>query len=658
MRALCGLFAPPDVPVSRREIETLVAAMAVCPTDRLTCWCERNAALAHFAQFVLPEDRSEDQPCADARRGVVLVTDAQLDNRAELAASFGWNAAEAGTRPDSAFVLAAYARWGEQSPRQLAGSFAFAAWHPREQRLFAAIDPLGMRQLYFTAQGGRFAFASTLRALLALPHVPDEIDDDAFAAHVARLPLVRPGTLYRGIERLQPGHCLHASAAGWRLTQYWNPDPARELRLGSDADYRAAFGAELERAIRAALARRDGAVATLLSGGLDSTAVTALAGRALAARGERLQAFHQTRPLANRYRQSGRELDETPFVAALRAHAPSIDFHLLGPEARPAPFSAWDDFFDVHRVPFRGLLSEPDASLEAELDRRGIGLVLDGLGGNYLVSVECQAEGYLASLALSGRWQTWWRELRAHQRVHGGRVRNLVRRSWLNPLFAGAAEPPGRERLLQPAFRARTQIDDRRREAVAARRRLAGDFRAQLHRVLTEVAVQQHVASPAVIWPFRATRRSASPLLDVRLNEFCLALPPNQQIRDGWDRRLVRETLRGLVPDSVRLRTSRGLPQPDFQAQFAAAREDLHREFLRLRDHPAVAERFDVRRIESAWTSGDGFAAELLLAQSLASMRFLAWHAGRRTSARHPLRPAPCAGAHFTNSSCSPQPPS
>jgi asparagine synthase (glutamine-hydrolysing) len=644
MRGLCGLINFSGTPIATEELATLVRALVLEPGDRPRLWSQADAGLAHFARPVLVEDEWDRQPRHHVAADVALVTDAQLDNRAELAAVFRWDAATARGRADSEFVLEAYLRWGADAPARLAGTFALAAWHPRDKRLVLALDPLGARPLYLQRQAQRLMFATTLRALLLQPGVPREIDEEVLAFHVARAPTPTSRTLYRGIERVLPGHVFVATPAGSWHERYWNPSCHRVLQLAGDADYEAAFRTELERSVATALARRRGPVAIWVSGGLDSSAVAAVAGQLLAATGEKLHAIHIRRARPNRYATTGRELDESDYVRALQRHAPHIEFHFLdAPESAPADPDSWDDLFDDHRVPLRGLVGAADPRQAELLDSLGITTLLDGLGGNYLASLECQPEGHLASLAAAGRWATWARELAGYRRRQGGSWVQLIRRSVIGPLRRHhfprwrVEQSFPRARLLHPSLRARVNLDEHLRTVAATWSSWEPDFRARLHRVLTQSALQQGSVSPAALWRGGGTRRALSPLLDVRLNEFCLSLPVDQQIRPDRDRRLMRDSLRDLLPEVIRERFTRGLPQPDFQRDFRASRDRLRAAFASAMKNPAVQERLDTSWIDRQWTSARSFGAESALAEAVMLARFLAWHSEKKNgSLREP----------------------
>ena len=133
MSAIVGLYY-----FDRQDV---TAEVLVCMGDRLTahgpdragCWQQGPVGLAQRQLIITPEDRYERQPLVSNDGQLVLGSDARLDNRSELIDALSMLPAEARQLPDSAFILAAYERWGEDAPQQLRGDYAFALWDGRQQ---------------------------------------------------------------------------------------------------------------------------------------------------------------------------------------------------------------------------------------------------------------------------------------------------------------------------------------------------------------------------------------------------------------------------------------------------------------------------------------------------------------------------------------------
>lgn len=593
-----------------------------------------EAVFASFATPLVPEDVFDQQPLK-LPQGDLLATTARLRNRTALAVQFGWPNEIASQRSDADFVAAAYERWGEGCPNRLEGSFALAVWQASRQRLFCATDPTAGSPLYFTEIAGGFAFASTLNALLALPGARCQLDRAVFTAYLATIPTDEKETLYVGLNRLRGAHALALDESGLRTWRYAETSAPPVLRLGSDADYVAAMREQLVGAVRRSLRPMPGQVGLLLSGGLDSSAVAAVAGRLLADEGRRLQCIHVLPRGTDRYHLPHTVLDETAYVRRLQAVSPHMDFHFVETTSRPADRAAWDEYFKENRAPFDSLLSTGD-SLAPLLDRLDVRLLLDGLGGNHVVSLEALPSGYLAHLALTGQWLTWWRETRAHSRLHHRAWRSLVRHTAINPWklrLRGRAHASVLEdsmlRFLPPAVRRSCGVDERK---LAAQARWSGSpihLRDRLAATVHEW-VSHSLTPPPSVCPANPLRRvGCQPLYDRHLSEFCLSLPFDQQVRDGWDRRLLREAMRGWLPDEIRLRTDRGILQPEFQSNFSRAEPLLRAELADLGSSALERELLDcaaLRALGENSGSAPSLRRELQLVKGLTAAAFLRWH--------------------------------
>jgi asparagine synthase (glutamine-hydrolysing) len=185
------------------------------------------------------------------------------------------------THCDTEVLLAALVHWGEGALKRLRGMFAFAFWDRREEILFAARDPFGIKPFYFLHEGGRLVFASEVAALLASGLHPREIDPVALADYLAWFAVPAPRTIYRGITSLQPGECLRFHQGELQVRRDWNfqsvptdPEPS-----SSRADFVRRLRGRLEDSIRAHVLA-DVPVGAFLSGGLDSAVVAGLMSRA------------------------------------------------------------------------------------------------------------------------------------------------------------------------------------------------------------------------------------------------------------------------------------------------------------------------------------------------------------------------------------------
>lgn len=278
----------------RTQTETIVkmqAALRRRGPDQEGLFLAPHAQLAHTRLCVIDPVNGR-QPMTARREGrtCTLVYNGELYNtedlRRELAAA-GWGFSG---HSDTEVLLKSYLEWGEDCVERFNGIFAFAVWEAETETLFLARDRMGVKPLFFSLPPrGGLVFASELKALLKHPAVPAEIDEGG----VAELVLIGPGRtpgqgVFRNVHELLPGQCGTFSRDGLRLKKYWSltARPHEE----NEADTVAHVRYLVEDAIRRQLVS-DVPVGTFLSGGLDSSVISAVAAKALGERGEQLRTF-------------------------------------------------------------------------------------------------------------------------------------------------------------------------------------------------------------------------------------------------------------------------------------------------------------------------------------------------------------------------------
>jgi asparagine synthase (glutamine-hydrolysing) len=308
----------------------------------------------------------------------------------------------------------------------LLGDFAFALWDARQHRLFCARDHLGLKPFYYVHTAASFAFASEIKALFALPWTPRRPNETRVADYLMQMVQDKEATFYDGILRLPPAHTLTVTPAGLRLQPYWGLDPEREIRYASDADYAEAFRERFVEAVRCRL-RSSLPVGTFLSGGLDSSSVTCVAGTLMGA--------DDARPLPtfSLVFDDVRQSDERPYIEAVLAQGGLQPHYVYGDHANP--LDELDRMLGHVEEPF----FTPSLYLGWQLYRaaqvHGIGVMLDGFLGDSAVA---HGDRYLTELAATRRWRTLAREMHTIAGLIGGRRKGyprLLRQYILAPLL-------------------------------------------------------------------------------------------------------------------------------------------------------------------------------------------------------------------------------
>ena len=320
-----------------------------------------------------PESLHEQMPSSGAEGTCWITADARLDNRDDLIGELGLRQNPASEIPDSTIILEAFQKWGEDCPTHLLGDFAFAIWDRRNQTLFCARDQFGIKPFYYSPVGPQFAFCSCIDGLLQLPWIPRRLNERRLASYLTRFFGDTAATFYEDILRLPPAHALRVNEQGVRLTRYWVLSRSCETHFRSDEQCMEAFQALFREAVRTRL-RRVGQAGSMLSGGLDSSSISAVAGRLVAEEGQG--------PLAT----FSAVFDEVPrtnerrFIDAAVEHCGFEPSYLAADRCDPflAPPELDGTQVEAHYAPNLFL----HWGLYSMAKKRGVRVVLDGFDGD------------------------------------------------------------------------------------------------------------------------------------------------------------------------------------------------------------------------------------------------------------------------------------
>ena len=372
MSAFAGLFRRDGAPVAAHGARAMEAAS------------QARGPLFWHCRYDWAAGASQPVAGRDDAASIAVAADVRLDNSAELSATLGCPPGSC----DAEIIAAAYGRWGEDCPARLEGDFAFIVHDRRRDLLFCARDHLGVRPFYYHLDDRLFAAATAPSMLTAIPAISDDPDEAGIASLMAGGYADRVTTIHRGIKRLPPGHALRVTRTASHVTGFWSPADVPPRKL---TDAPEAFRSLFHDAVRRRLDK--GSTGVMLSGGLDSSSVALEAASICPVRTLSLTL------------DGSAGWNERPYIEAV-----------LDAARFDADFIAGGDHDPLEELP--GLLAEQDGpfiAYNASLSRRlyaraaqtGIGVLLDGHGGDEVVS---HGLGRLNELAARGQWRSLWRE--------------------------------------------------------------------------------------------------------------------------------------------------------------------------------------------------------------------------------------------------------
>ncbi len=498
-----------------------------------------------------------DQPMTAADGAVCVVQNGEIFNYPELRRELEADGARFRTHCDTEVLLHLYLRDGPGFVARLRGMFAVALWDRRERRLLLARDRFGIKPLYYSDVDGRLTFASELKALLRDPSFSRSVDREALHSYLAFNSIPAPLTIFEAARKLPPGHLLTCTPSGSRVERFARPTPARADSLRSESAE--TLAEELRERLRDSVSAHllsDVPVGVLLSGGVDSSTLAALAATTSSERvstfsiGFRERSFNEldlAREVARRYDTDHHELVVSPSVA----------------ELLPEIVGAFDEpFADSSAVP---------TYLVSKLAAEHVKVVLSGEGGDelfggYETYVADQLARWVGPAAarlapvvdrLPSSNARVSLEYRARRFTRAAALPPLERHHGWKEIFSGTQ----RADLLTPGWQ-----DPRADPLDPWRRRFAETEGAPMLARLQDVDLGIYLADDLLVKTDRMSMvhslEARVPFLDPVVAELAMALPTAQKVRGLAKKRLLRRAAAPLIPPAIARARKRGFSIP------------------------------------------------------------------------------------------------
>lgn len=485
--------------------------------------------LAHRRLSILDLSKRGHQPMPTDDCQMWIAYNGEIYNHAELRHDLTQVGVRFRSTTDTEVLLYGFREWGLEVFERLNGMWAVAIWDEVARRLVLSRDRLGIKPLYWTSGAHRLLFASELKALTAAEPGLARPDDQTVALHLSSPALAFAGrrSFLRHVEQLEPGTTLTVTQGG-RMTskRYWSfspPESACHVSYGEAQEQVKALlidsvGRQLQADVR---------VGTCLSGGIDSSSIVSIISKRYGRRPGTVSAMYASKGFDEREhikamrRDMGPGLDVTlePSGLDVPETIERMTYHQDGPTAGPGLYSQWHVMRSAREV--------------------DMPVLLNGQGSDEIFA------GYMGDFGpyrewIEQRWFdpiTWWQRLgrrnMSEAAPHDDKPPGAILSDDIAPLAHVPKIKPQRDPLTEALWSQTIQTS----------------LPALLH----------YEDRNSMAWGVE----SRVPFLDHRLVEFAFSLPPHFKIRNGWTKAIVRDSMRGILPDAIRLRRDKlGYPTP------------------------------------------------------------------------------------------------
>lgn len=556
-----GIISRKHKPVEKEWLKNMKTALATWEPDESNVLHESHFGLGQNTLRITPESYYEHLP--QTSHGLSLVANARIDNREELIRLLDIINTKVVT--DASIILMAYQKWGKDCAEKLIGEFAFAIWDEKEQSLFCAKDALGIRPLYYHI-GPEFIIVSTeIRGIFASGLVQKKPNKLMLAVHLSAFKAEQELTVYEDILSLRGAHWLFSKDNDIRIQRYWSANIKPELKLKDNREYEEAFSEKLQIAVRRRL-RVAGKVGSLMSGGLDSTAITGIA-----LKQNLLEKPLNIQSWAYSPNVKQDQPDDRPYVEEFLKLHNSGNYNHSYIHGLDGYFSYLPDFQALCDQPYLDMELPARFKSYEQFHKEDVRVILSGTGGDQFATYK--AYEYPFHLFTQVRMLKLFKTLKRIKKLDNKTWKKTIARHLLYPYRAVQAglEPWGKghahagrnfltrrvgklfihpELLEETSFEAFVQhhpateglpsaLDNPLKNGLLMNLNYGGmeiGFNQRYH--LTQAYRMQYTY----------------PLLDREVVEFLLSLPVDQFHQDGLGRSMIRRSMGDFVPEKISLK--------------------------------------------------------------------------------------------------------
>ena len=529
-------------------------------TDHRDAYGHRIGVGLGFRRLSIIDLEGARQPMANEDQTVRMVFNGEIYNYKNLRRRLEGTGHQFATQGDGESLLHLYEDLGTECFAELNGMFAAAIWDANRNRLVLARDRIGQKPLYYAARDGRLVFGSELKSLAEVEGICTEVDPGAIDEFLTYQYVPHPGTIWKGVRKLAPGHFAVFENGEISVQRYWEFDPRTERPISREAA-KERLNELLTDSVRLRM-QSDVPLGSFLSGGIDSSLITAIAqGHS----DQPVRTFSIGFPVA--------DFDETAYAARVAQHLGTQHQRF---EVMPSGVDIIDKLVWHYDEPFGDSSAVPTWYL-SELTRKEVTVALSGDGGDELFA------GYdrYRALWLSSRLQRWFPVHKMPgigliQRLpDSNRRRSVIRRG---KRFLEAIGQPAARRYLNwlqifpESMRASLYSDD----FVAS---LPGDDpfdflgaawdRSEGRDVVTRASISDiltylpcDLCTKVDIASMGNSLEVRQPMLDHRVVEFAASLPVEHKFRGRRGKLLLQDTFRDLIPKSIFTRKKMGFGIP------------------------------------------------------------------------------------------------
>ena len=589
MSAIFGILNTRGAPIEKVWLESMRDEMAHRGPDGAGIYHHGSVGLGHLLLQVTPESKHEKSPCWV--EGLVVCADARLDEREVLMDQLRIPAERRLLITDPALIGLGYRKWGERCVEHFLGDFAFALWDEEARTLFCGRDYVGVKPFLYTWVDGLFCWSTEMKALLNLPVSKKNIVKAYEVEFILGIQSDPAMTIWEGIYRLRPSECLILEGQRIKKNIYWNEGKIKDIRFKKES----AYAEELFQLINQAVidrCRTDYAITSMLSGGLDSSAITCMAAQHLGQQNRQLGAISSVLPEDH----TGPERDEKKYIQAVLEQEKNISIQYINDRALRYGENLVENF-TKSCYPFNAFYYLDEAIFSLAEKTPNTRRLLSGYFGDMAASNWSFQP--LPHLLSRGRFKALYHHLKKRQSVAKSSLWKIIRRELILPItpsFLAQAYAKSKNTWQPPFDLAALPLRLSVQEIKAFDTTIKRENQSTTSLSYKQYLMPNHLDYFKEEWDCMTGHRQLDmvfPLADKRILDFMLGIPPELLEMNGQSRGLFRAAIANVTPTVVHQRTDKGAYQPSYAKVITAGIKNLEKKLTQCSHHKLNIVLFD-----------------------------------------------------------------
>jgi len=523
-------------------------------------------ALGHRRLSIIDLTKAGHQPMISQDKKLIIVFNGEIYNYIEIREELKTLGYKFKTQTDTEVILASYQEWGQDCLAHFNGMWAFVIYDLEHDSLFAARDRMGVKPFYYYLDTENFIFASEAKAILSHPEVKAKVNDQAVYDYLICGVLdAREQTFFKGVKELRGGHHLIINKGKIKISQYWDLKSLKPLRL-TDQEASEHFKAIFLDSVKLRL-RSDVPIGTCLSGGLDSSAIVCAVNKFLKKEGIKEVGRHQ-KTFSAVYGESFKDCDETKFINMVIKKTQAQSFKTF-PQAKSLE-KELENLIYTQDFPIGSTSIYAQWNVFRLANQKKAKVMLDGQGSDeMLAGYHTFFPVYFQSLKRQGQTATLISEMYHFWQNHPESIKQTLTNFFFKNSFLTSLQrriKPTLKTVFKNAYYDYTVFNDSWRKKFTPfiyPQPNSDVFKDQSYNLMVNNGL------PSLLRyedrnSMAFSIESRTPFLDYRLVELVYALPDKEKIFHGQTKWVMRQALKGILPEKIRTRQDKiGFATPE-----------------------------------------------------------------------------------------------